>query len=145
MAGRNYLMVGDAYAFIDPVFSTGVFLAMQGAFYGAEAVTVCLHQSQAKAARALRHFEAEVKLGLERFTWYIYRINRPAMRDLLMTARAPLRIQAAVLSLLAGDVFRPSPIHFRLFLFKMVYYVKTFAAKQARLLSRFAPRPLERT
>ena len=27
-SGRNYLMAGDACAFIDPVFSTGVYLAM---------------------------------------------------------------------------------------------------------------------
>ncbi len=28
-------MVGDAYAFIDPMFSTGVFVAMSSAFLGA--------------------------------------------------------------------------------------------------------------
>ena len=28
-SGRNYLLLGDAFAFVDPVFSTGVLLAMQ--------------------------------------------------------------------------------------------------------------------
>ncbi len=58
------------------------------------------------------------------------------MRDLLMTPRNPLRMREAVLSLLAGDVFRPSPIHARLLLFRGVYYVKTFIARMARRLTR---------
>ena len=31
--GDNYLLIGDAFAFIDPVFSSGVMLAMQGGFF----------------------------------------------------------------------------------------------------------------
>src|SRR5258706_2766181 len=38
MTGDGYLMVGDAYAFIDPVFSSGVFLAMNSGVLGAEVV-----------------------------------------------------------------------------------------------------------
>ena len=34
-SGERYLMIGDAYAFVDPVFSSGVYLAMQSAFDGA--------------------------------------------------------------------------------------------------------------
>ena len=33
--GERYLMLGDAFTFIDPMFSSGVFLAMQSAFDGA--------------------------------------------------------------------------------------------------------------
>src|SRR5271154_503548 len=36
--GRNYLLVGDAYAFIDPVFSSGVMLAMNGGAAAAETI-----------------------------------------------------------------------------------------------------------
>ena len=45
--GANYLLLGDAYAFIDPVFSSGVLLAMQSGFPGAEAVDTCLRQPAA--------------------------------------------------------------------------------------------------
>ena len=31
MAGDRYVMVGDAFAFVDPVFSSGVYLAMNSA------------------------------------------------------------------------------------------------------------------
>ena len=43
-SGRNFVLLGDAYTFIDPVFSSGVMLAMQNAFDGAEAVSTCLRQ-----------------------------------------------------------------------------------------------------
>jgi len=42
MWGEGYIMLGDAFAFIDPVFSSGVYLAMNSAFLGADAVDTCL-------------------------------------------------------------------------------------------------------
>jgi flavin-dependent dehydrogenase len=135
MSGQNFIMLGDAYTFIDPVFSTGVFLAMKSAFLGADAVTACLHDTPAEAGRALRRFESEVLSALDRFSWYIYRVNTPAMRDLFMAPRNYFRMQEAMLSLLSGDVFDHSPIHSRLLLFKCVFYIKTFLSRQAR---RFA-------
>lgn len=139
--GPGYLMVGDAYSFIDPVFSSGVYLAMQGAFFAADAVTACLHKPPAEAEQVLRRYEADVKRAMLRFSWFIYRVNRPAIRALFMRPGNPLRLQEAVLSLLSGDVFRPSPIHARLWLFKCVYYLKAMAAEMSRLAARPAARP----
>ena len=138
MSGTNFIMLGDAYAFIDPVFSTGVFLAMKSAFLGADAVTASLHQSRAEAGRAVRRFEAEMRDALDRFSWYIYRINTPAMRDLFMAPRNYFRMQEALLSLLSGDVFNNSPIHGRLLLFKGVFYIKTFLLRQAQRLAAWS-------
>ena len=126
MVGRNYLLVGDAYAFIDPVFSTGVYLAMNSAFQAADTVTTVLRNPR-QAKRALARFDANVKRGLSRFSWFIYRMNRPALRDLFMNPRNVLRLQEAMLSLLSGDVFRSSPVHGRLMLFKALYYVKALS------------------
>ena len=139
MSGHNFIMLGDAYAFIDPVFSTGVFIAMKSAFLGADAVTACLHQPRAEADRAQRRFETEVRAALARFSWYIYRINSPAMRDLFMAPRNYFRMQEAMLSLLSGDVFDHSPIHSRLLLFKGVFYIKTFLLRQARRFRAWSP------
>ena len=44
----------------------------------------------------------------------------------------------AVLSLLAGDIAEDSPIRFRLFLFKTLFYAKTLLAKAGR---PFKPAP----
>ena len=140
MSGRNYLMVGDAYAFIDPVFSTGVYLAMNSAFRAADAVTTVLREPR-QAQQALARFDAEVKRGIDRFTWFIYRMNRPALRDLFMNPRNILRLQEAVLSMLSGDVFRPSPVHARLMIFKALYYAKALSRKFGRPAA--APTPTQ--
>src|SRR6187455_3083898 len=49
-SGERYLLLGDAYAFIDPVFSSGVYLAMHSAFVGAEVVATALDQPARAAA-----------------------------------------------------------------------------------------------
>ena len=138
MAGRNYIMLGDAFAFVDPLFSTGVYLAMNSAFLGADVVTTCL-QEPARAAKALKQFDAQIRHGINTYKWYIYRSTTPALRNLLMVPRNTFRIEEAVLSVLAGDVFRPIPIRTRLLAFKVVYYLNsigilksTFAAWKMR-------------
>ena len=122
LTGANFMLVGDAFAFIDPVFSAGVYLAMMMAFSGADAIETCL-ASPPQAARALRRYEAQARRGISAFTWYIYRMRKPAFRNLFMSPRNYFGIQEAVLSLLAGDVFRRSPIGARLLAFRALYYV----------------------
>ena len=124
--GERYLMLGDAFAFIDPVFSSGVYLAMQGAFDGAELVATHLDQP-AKAAAARRQFEKRARLGPNEFSWFIYRVTNPTMRHLFMHPANPLRVQEALLSLLAGDIHGNTPIWGALRILKSIYYVMSLA------------------
>lgn len=120
-AGENYLLLGDAFTFIDPVFSTGVLFAMHSGFVGADTVDTCLTDPQ-KAPRALKAFDASMHHGPKVFSWFIYRLTTPAFRDLFMRPRNQ-KLQEAVLSVLAGDVFRDTPFGGRLLIFKALYYL----------------------
>lgn len=120
--GEGYLMLGDAYAFIDPVFSSGVWLAMHSAVAGAEAVDTCLRDPQRSAA-ALRRFDRVMRHGPRAFSWFIYRVTQPIMRDFLMGPNNAFRMKEAILSVLAGDVFGKTPIWRSIALFKAVYYL----------------------
>jgi 2-polyprenyl-6-methoxyphenol hydroxylase-like FAD-dependent oxidoreductase len=124
--GASYLLLGDAYAFIDPVFSSGVMLAMNSAFEGAEAVDTCLRQPE-KAARALKQFDKVMKHGPKEFSWFIYRVTNPTMRDLFMSPGNVYRVQEALLSVLAGDIFGKTPIWRSLLAFKAIYYIASVA------------------
>ncbi len=130
--GPGYVLLGDAYAFIDPVFSTGVMLAMSSAVEGADAIETCLRRPAA-ARRALARFDRRVRRGPRRFSWFIYRVTSPAMRGQLMAPRNVLRMREALLSLLAGDVFSRSPIGPSLLAFKALYYFLSLADPRAAL------------
>jgi len=119
--GSNYLLLGDAYAFIDPVFSSGVMLAMQSGFVAADTVDTCLRHPQ-QAAAALKKFDRTMKVGPKVFSWFIYRVTNPTLRNMFMEPRNIFRVKEALLSVLAGDVYEKTPIHAPLLLFKGLYY-----------------------
>jgi flavin-dependent dehydrogenase len=124
--GKNFLLVGDAYAFIDPVFSSGVMLAMNGGIAAAEAVDVCLTSPGCEES-ALKRFDKVMRHGPKQFSWFIYRVTNPTMRELFLGPRNLLRMEEALLSVLAGDVFRRTPIWASLALFKGLYYAISLA------------------
>ena len=129
--GANYLLLGDAYAFIDPVFSSGVMLAMNSGVIGAEAIDTCL-KTPAKAAAALKRFDALMKHGPKEFSWFIYRVTNPIMRDFFMYPKNIFRVKEALLSVLAGDIFGKTPIWRSILMFKVLYYLANiFQPKRA--------------
>src|SRR5512143_1682750 len=119
--GANYLLLGDAYAFIDPVFSSGVMLAMNSGVIGAEAVDTCL-ANPAAAPAALKRFDALMRRGPKQFSWFIYRVTNPIMRDFFMGPKNVFRVKEALLSVLAGDIFGKTPIWRSIWIFKALYY-----------------------
>ena len=120
-SGKRFLMLGDAYAFIDPVFSSGVLLAMNSGVIGAEAIDTCLSRP-AEAAAALRRFDRLMRHGPKEFSWFIYRVTNPIMRDFFMYPKNIFRVKEALLSVLAGDIFGRTPIWRSIRAFKFLYY-----------------------
>jgi len=120
--GGNYILLGDAFAFIDPVFSSGVFLAMHSAFVGAQTVVTCLDHPE-RASRAMKAYDASVHRGIRAFTWFIHRATSPVMQHLFLNPSNRLQMQSALLSVLAGDIFRGTRLGLSLVAFKAVYYL----------------------
>ena len=125
--GENFIMVGDAFTFIDPVFSSGVLLAMNSAFAGAEVVHARLAADARAEARARARFGAVMKKGPKEFSWFIYRVTNPTLRDLFMQPSDKMNMKKALLSVLAGDLFRGTPITLGLYTFRLVYYMFSIA------------------
>jgi len=124
--GRNYLLIGDAYAFIDPVFSSGVMLAMHSGLEAARTLIEC-RRDPARAGAALRRFDRSVRHGPREFSWFIYRVTNPTMREMFLEPRNVFRVKEALLSLLAGDIFGRTPIWNSLRAFKALYFLVSAA------------------
>ena len=142
--GPGYLLIGDAYAFIDPVFSSGVMLAMQGGFLAADTVQTCLREPS-RAAEALARFDHGIRHGPREFSWFIFRVNHPTMRDLFMRPRNIFRVKEALLSVLAGDIYGSTPIWASVRALKGIYYLSCLRhfgrTLKARALRRRQIRP----
>jgi flavin-dependent dehydrogenase len=122
MTGDGYIMIGDAFAFIDPVFSSGVHLALNSATLGADTVDAYLRGAANYPAR-VKAFEKAVRRGVGTYSWFIYHFTQPAFRELFMSENSYFKMEEAVLSVLAGDVFNNRSVAFPLLLFKFCYYV----------------------
>ncbi|MCW7536433.1 tryptophan 7-halogenase [Aquabacterium sp. A7-Y] len=121
-SGERYLMLGDAFTFIDPVFSSGVYLAMKSAFHGVEVIEATLDRP-AEAAAARQRFEALSRFGPREFSWFIFRVTNPTIREFFMGPVNRWRVKEALLSLLAGDIYGKTPIWRSLRILKGLYYI----------------------
>lgn len=124
MYGQRYLLVGDAFAFVDPVFSSGVYIAMSTAETAAAAVGAWL-SDPAAGLRAFARLERRIRRGINRFWWFIDRFNEPALQGLFMKPVNFLGVRTAVLSTLAGDVFGNWRLSLPLVIFRMMYKIKS--------------------
>ncbi len=120
--GHRYLLLGDAFAFIDPMFSSGLYLAMHSAFDGVAVVNKTL-DAAADVARAREDFEETMRQGPREYSWFIYRVTNPTIREMFMYPANPFRVKEALMSVLAGDIYGKTPYRRALNLFKGIYYM----------------------
>lgn len=105
-AGDRWLVVGDAGCFLDPIFSTGVLLAMQAGIEAADALDEGLRIGDLSRARFAR-YERNVDARWRYFRRFAIGFYDPAFRDIFFRSDTPLGIREAVISVLAGN-WRPS-------------------------------------
>jgi FADH2-dependent halogenase len=125
MAGDRWVAVGDAGSFLDPIFSTGVLLAMQGGLEAAEAIDAGLRVGDLSARRFAR-YERVVRRRYHYFRRFVIGFYDPYFRRLLFRRSRRLGIYEAVLSALAGN-WRPSlGTRLRIQLFFAIITLKRF-------------------
>jgi flavin-dependent dehydrogenase len=98
--------VGDAAAFLDPIFSTGVLLAMQGGLEAAEAIDAGLRRGDLSAG-VFAAYERTVRKRYHHFRRFAVGFYDPAFRALWFVRPRRLTVYRAIVSILAGN-WRPS-------------------------------------
>lgn len=65
VAGNGWVLVGDAFGFLDPLYSSGVLLALKSASMAADAIDAAIKANDTSETK-LRVWENEFTLGMER-------------------------------------------------------------------------------
>ena len=120
--GDGYLMIGDAFAFIDPVFSSGVLLAMAAGEMAADIAGTWIDDRRL-GLRMARDCERKQKRLIDALSWLIYRINTPELRSMFMNPNNKFRMRDGLVSVLAGNVEVLGQNQLPLIAFKAIYYV----------------------
>ena len=103
IAGDGWVLVGDAFAFLDPIYSTGVLLALRSGEWAADAICAGLTKNDVSAA-TLGAFSDEFVAGMRAFRKVVYAFYD---RDFNFAdfLRAHPECRQGVIDILSGNVF----------------------------------------
>ena len=104
-AGNGWLLVGDAFGFIDPVYSSGVFLALKGGEFAADAIHDALERGDLTAPR-LGQWQPLYKQGIENFRKLVYAFYAEDFSFGTFLKENP-QYKSNMVDILVGDVFKP--------------------------------------
>ncbi|MGZ4960954.1 MAG: NAD(P)/FAD-dependent oxidoreductase [Limisphaerales bacterium] len=102
--GDGWVMIGDARAFLDPIYSSGLYLALGSAELAAQCIDEALHCGDVSAAR-LGSFEPALWKGVDVVRRLIHAFYDPAFSFPKFAKRFPEH-RAALIDCLVGDVIK---------------------------------------
>jgi flavin-dependent dehydrogenase len=100
-AGDRWVLAGDAGSFLDPVFSTGVAVALESGLEAAQAVSAGLEAGDL-SARRFRRFARRQGQRFLSFRRFVIGFYTPEFRDLFFADDPPPRMFRALVSIFAG-------------------------------------------
>lgn len=103
-------------------------LAMSSAAFAVEALRARLDRDPAAAA-LMQGYERKQRRGLKAFSWLIYRINTPILRDMLMEEFDLFETRTGLIAIFASDFYVPRWFLSPLRRVQFAYAVLVFFAK----------------
>jgi flavin-dependent dehydrogenase len=105
--GQRFTCVGDAACFLDPVFSSGVSLALVGADRMAALLHPALSEQREDAADLMVPLSASMQRGYDTFSAIIHRFyHTHFIKHFIFGNTSEESIERGVVTVLAGDVWR---------------------------------------
>jgi flavin-dependent dehydrogenase len=134
LTGERWLMVGDAAGFIDPVFSSGVFLAIMSAEKAADTLEGVL-RDESQRRRLFKKYSRTVNRVMDVYLTFVnawYQRSREFL-EVFLNPTETMQIAAAVNAVLAGNAGRSFAVKWRMWLFYFFVYAQRFFAFSPRL------------
>ena len=109
IAGNNWVLVGDAFGFLDPVYSTGLFLALKSGEMAADTIIEAFRKDDFSEAQ-LGSFGPAFVNGMEAFRKLVYAFYTKEFSFARFLSQYP-EYQGGIVDILSGDVFRKDVTH----------------------------------
>ncbi len=141
VCGDRWMLAGDAAGFIDPVFSSGVFLAIMSAERAADTLVEVL-RDESRRPRLFKRYARRINRVMDMYlnfvsAWY----SGKDFMEVFLNPTEMLQIAPAVNAVLAGNEARSFAIKWRMWLFYFFVRVQRFVALSPRV--SFVPQKQE--
>jgi flavin-dependent dehydrogenase len=103
-SGNGFIIIGDAYGFLDPIYSSGVLLALKMAELAADAIHDAFNHDDFSAAR-LGQYQTKLDRGIESMRKLVYAFYNEGFSFAGFLRKYPDE-RVHIINLLIGDVFK---------------------------------------
>jgi len=121
--GDRWLLAGDAAGFIDPIFSSGVFLAVFSGELCADVLNEVLDHPR-KARRLFAGYERAVNRAMDIYLRFVNAWYTKEFIEVFLAPRNILGLAPAVNAVLGGNVGNSFPIRWRMWVFYFLVWLQ---------------------
>jgi flavin-dependent dehydrogenase len=111
--GDRFVCVGDAIAFVDPIFSSGVYIATQSAELSSVEILKAFRENRFEARR-FRAYERRIRSGMKPFQRLIRNFYDPSFIEMFLKPREFAGMVDGVTGVLAGGAFLRCSLRMRM-------------------------------
>lgn len=134
LAGDRWLLAGDAAGFIDPIFSTGVFIALESGEQCAHVLDTALREP-AQRGRLFRRYERGMHRTMDVYLRFVTAWYRPEFVEVFTSPTQRFQLAPAVNAVLAGNIGGSFAIWWRM----QIFYLVLFLQRYLPLCPKLAP------
>ena len=103
-SGDGFILIGDAYGFLDPIYSSGVLLALKMAELAADSIHDAFRENDFSGAR-LGQYQGKLDKGIESMRKLVYAFYNEGFSFSQFLQKYPEQ-RVNIITLLMGDVFK---------------------------------------
>jgi flavin-dependent dehydrogenase len=130
--GDRWMLAGDAAGFIDPIFSTGVFLAILSGEQCADALDAVLDDPRRRAS-LFRKYEKNLGRVMKKYLRFVEAWYRPEFIEVFTNPVEHLNLVGAVNASLAGNISTSFALWWRMEVFYLVLFLQRHVSLVPRL------------
>lgn len=131
LTGNRWILAGDAAGFIDPVFSTGVFMGLVSGEDAADALDIALSTPH-RAPREFARYEKKLNRVMDLYLRFVTAWYTPEFIEVFVNPERRLQLPRAINSVLAGNLGASWKIRWRM----EVFYLLVWLQRHIRVVKR---------
>ena len=125
-ADQGLYLCGDSATFLDPIFSSGVYLAMTSGMEAADRIQQCLSNNQLSNPVLEKQYSRRYQKRVNRMKQLVDVFYDSAGSEIFLTPKNRLKLVDAVNSIVGGHLLPPTKVIWRFQIFRAICWLNKF-------------------